>query len=518
MSDRTRRARELRACFPAAYDTRPRGSALGELLDTLAGGLADLDETLTQVLHNRWLRLAREHATPGDPDPLATQRACLTQLGRLVGVVPLPREPLELLRRRLHAQARILRDGVTTPRAILGLAATALGLELCGRLDRPPPRGGARITVGHAVTPGTSERCQQQSGRPCGRSGPCPQQAAREAQLLLIDNPPDDRTRRLLGLRPGDTLDIVNDSLEDAEPRLRLSVPANAAPVAWPKLQHGDETLFYADTLHPGETLVVTPLRPGDPDSGAALLIGPDLRPRRLGRDAVVYFTQSARFLADDQQGLRFADDDPDPDDPVARFARFGESALRTPLLPAGGARWTVGQFDRAQLEDLFGPDEVTRRFFTAPPQPLPASFDLELDWTAYPPATFQLQIPRNPAVRAAEAHGALALIHELVALARAAGITAWVDFPDEQDLTETGPEPADTWQLTLEPSLREPHPVATHLAVTLGLPLRERPSQDDALRVDHEVAYPLFAGIFAADDMAIGTRFNTSHIAPEDA
>ena len=96
--------------------------------------------------------------------------------------------------------------------------------------------------------------------------------------------------------------------------------------------------------------------------------------------------------------------------------------------------------------------------------------------------------------------------------------ITAWVDFPDEQDLRETGPEPADTWQLTLEPGLTEPHNVATHLAVTLELPLRERPSQDDALRVDHEVAYPLFAGIVAADDMAIGTRFNTSHIAPEDA
>ena len=517
MADRARRARGLRSSFPAAYDTRPRTSALGALLDALADRFTDLDEVIEQVIHNRWVRLAREHAPADDPNALQTRRACITQLARLVGAVPLPQEPLERFRQRVIAQAQILRAGVTTPRSILALATTALGLELCHKLDKLPPQGGARITVGHALRPGTLAAC----GRQCGRITECPHQAAREAQLLLIDNPPDLRTRRLPGVKPGDVLELASESIEDAEPVLRLSVPAGGAPVAWPSLQHAEETLFYAGILAPGETLVVTPVRAGDESSGSAVLIDAVQGQRRLAPELVVYFTNSARFEADPpvpKTRVCFAADDATADAAVTRFARFGETTLRTPLLPAGGARWTVSQLDRKQLADLLGPDEAAQRFPHAPELVLAAPFDLKIEWTAYPAATFQLRIPRNQAVRDAEAHGATALVQELVELARGAGIVAWVDFPQEQDLRDTAPEADDSgWHAGLAATLHEPHAAAARLELAAEFVLAERPSQDDALRVNNEVAYPLFAGIFAADDMAIGTRFNTSHIADEN-
>lgn len=518
MADRARRARGLRSSFPAAYDTRPRTSALGSLLDALADRFTDLDEVIEQVIHNRWVRLAREHAPADDPNALQTRRACITQLARLVGAVPLPKEPLERFRQRVIAQAQILRAGVTTPRSILALATTALGLELCPKLDKLPPQGGARITVGHALRPGTLAAC----GRPCGRITECPHKAAREAQLLLIDNPPDLRTRRLPGVRRGDVLELASESIEDAEPVLRLSVPAgsDSDPVAWPSLQHAEETLFYAGTLAPGETLVVTPVRAGDESSGSAVLIDAKGQ-RRLAPDVVVYFTTSARFEADPpvpKTRVCFAADDATADAAVTRFARFGETTLRTPLLPAGGARWTVSQLDRKQLDDLLGPDERAQRFPHAPESVEAAPFDLAIEWTAYPAATFQLRIPRNQAVRDAEDHGATALVQELVELARGAGIVAWVDFPQEQDLRDTAPEADDSgWHAGLAATLHEPHAAATSLELAAEFVLAERPSQDDALHVNNEVAYPLFAGIFAADDMAIGTRFNTSHIADEN-
>lgn len=512
MTEPGRRERGLRASFPAAYDTRPRGSALGELLDTLAGGLGHLDDAIESVMRNHWVRLAHEDSPAGMADP------ALTQLGRLVGAVPQPDEPRERFRRRMLAQARILREGVATPRSLLGLAATALGLELCGKLDRPAPSGGARYTIGHALRPGSVAAC----GGRCRRVDECPRLANRAAELVLIDNPPDLRSRRLRGVKRGDVLEIESESLEDAEPVLRLSVPKDSLAVAWPCLERGEETLFYADTLQPGEALVITPVRPGDPRSGTAVLHAAGGAVRPLGDGAVVYFTTGARFQPDDcatPSGAVFADEDVGPHDKVTRFARFGEAtSLRTPLIASGVTRWSVSQVERKQLTDMLGADEVARRFPAAPETATVAAFDLDLEWVSYPAATFQLRIARNAAVRAAEKHGAIALIQELVELARGAGIAAWVDFPQEQELREHGPAGDDArWTLALAADLHESHELAATLSLATGLALSERPEQADVMRVGDELAYPLFAGLFAADDMAIGTRFNTSHFAPED-
>lgn len=512
MAEQERRARGLRSSFPAAYDTRPRGSALGELLVALAAGLTGLDEAIELVLRNRWVRLAQERAPAGAADRLEVERASLAQLGRLVGVVPLPREPLERFRHRMITQARILRQGVTTPRSILALAATALGLDLCGKLDRPAPTDGSLVTVGHAVRAGTVAAC----GRACGRVHACPFAEAREAQLLLIDNPPDRRARRLTGLTRGAAFHLDNESLEDAEPTLRLSVPKDRPAVAWPSLHHAEETLFYADTLAPGEALIVTPGRAGE--DGTVVLIDAAGVVRRLGSGAVVYFTNSARFQDDPPVGetaVRFVEADDDPT--AVRFARFGETELRTPLLPAGGTTWSVGQIDRAQLVDMLGAEEAERRFAGAPQEVVAAAFDLEIEWVVYPAATFQLRIPRSAAVREAEAYGALALIHELVELARPAGVAASVDFPQDQELQDSQPAPVDALRAVIEPRIAEPHDAAVALALAVTATIEERPPQDDAALVDGEVAYPLFAGIFADEEMTIGTRFNTSHIAPEE-
>lgn len=515
MPDRERREHGLRASFPAPYDTRSPGSALGELLSALAESLARLDDATESVMKNHWVRLAREEAPAGAADPQAAERASLTQLGRLVGLVPLSREPLEIFRRRLIAQAAILRAGVATPRSILALAATALGLELCDRLEPPRTQAGARLTVGHALRAGARAACGA-----CRRAGECSEQDAREAQLLLIDNPPDPRTRRLSRVRPGDTIELENESLDDAEPVLRLSVPPDGAPVAWPSLQRDEEVLFYAGTLQPGEALVVTPLRPDDPASGTAVLS--DAKgARRLPPGAVVHFATSARFETDPpppNPRAVIAADDVGPGDAVTRFARFGEGDLHTPLLPAGGARWTAGQLDRKQLADLLGGEEVARRFPGALALVTPAAFDLEISWTVYPAATFQLRIPRSPAVRAAAAYGALELIRELVDLARPAGVAAWVDFPQDQALTELAPEADERgWSAELAARAEERQDHTAALRLEAAWPVAERQAQDDSLTVGGELAYPLFSGIFAADDMSVGTRFNTSHVAMED-
>lgn len=517
MAERRRRSARIREGWPSAYDTSPRGSALGELLDAVARALERLDADTEVVLRNRWPRIARESAPPGAPDALARQRAPLTQLGRLVGVVPTPDEPLETFRGRILTQARQLRAGLTTPRAILALSSSALGLELCPRLEKRPAEGGSRTTVGWGMRPGSLAAC----GPDCGRRATCGREAGREAQLLLIDNPPDPRSRLLPGIRAGDRLDLHNESLEDAQPALRLSVPEGGAPVAWPALQRDDETLFFAGVLRPGHTLIVTPYRAGDDSSGRAVMVSAD-GATVLPPDAVVYFTTSARFEDDPpppDAEARFAPEDAGPLDEVTRFARFGESVLRTPLLPSGQTTWDVLQLNRKALEDMLGSDEVSGRFPTAPDMVVPQPFDLQLDWVVYPDCTFQLRIPRNAAVREAERYGGIALVREMVELARGAGIGAWVDFPQEQDLPELGPEADDAgWVAGIEPAWTETLEPAVGLDLEATARFAEPHPLDDAWTdADGARWYPVFQGVFAADDQSVGTRFNGSHFAPEE-
>jgi hypothetical protein len=460
----------------------------------------------TPVLQRHWDLLAL------DPDARPTGADALGRLGALLGVARMGRrhsravadgraesfevrEEMEAFRRRITQTARVLGQGLTNPQGLLDLALVSLGTQPCARrtLDRD-------TLIARGVAPGVGAACAVCRGT-AAAGADCPNAARWLVEARITDNP----LRRCswsppTALRPGDpAFHVDSASLVTAVPELRLK--ALDARVSYPFVQNRDtgEIMLYAGDLEPGEVLSVWPqVEPQEQavfdsheavnayawqaqyPSGSAMVVRPDGSLRDVS-ERICFLT-----------GTRFPDADVDPEDATApryaaegategvRFAdalnqgqmfdgdtavfggtdgstgaRFGSSGqrVRTPRLRPGRDAWLYGVYTRDEVRAIVGnhPGDLLEQ---APLAVLPNRAALELAWWVRPPAVFRLSIPKNAWVLQADERGALDLVARLVDKARAAGVTALVDFP--------------------EPPWREVHAMADSLRIELRLAQRE--------------------------------------------
>jgi hypothetical protein len=107
----------------------------------------------------------------------------------LLDVRRLDSEDKESYRRRLLITAKVLTEGLTTPRALLTLAIAALRAEPCARLQRERD-----ATIAWGMPPGLTDRCPVCQGQ---EDGPCPNAERRVIQAWITDNPPMPRRKQL---------------------------------------------------------------------------------------------------------------------------------------------------------------------------------------------------------------------------------------------------------------------------------------------------------------------------------
>jgi hypothetical protein len=100
-------------------------------------------------------------------------------------------------------------------------------------------------------------------------------------------------------------------------------------------------------------------------------------------------------------------------------------------MLP-GENIWSYGLYTRGDIEAIVA-YQTGALLGNAPATQGDAAIMLTLSWWACTPATFRLRIPRTAWVADAETRGAAALLIHWVRQAKAAGVAAWVDFPQPQ-------------------------------------------------------------------------------------
>ena len=475
MADSGPRRRRLLALLPTIFASQPETSAVSTVIEAMAVSLAELDANLTRTQRDHWVKLA------------ASDGSALERLGALLGIARLTwtetandadgnpakitrEEAIEAYRQRLQLTARVLTQGLTTPRALLELAIATLGAEPCPRQKR---HRDATLALGFPL--GTLRRCPACA---TGRPGPCPYAGQQVLDAWITDNPPH---RRVLAwdkpLRPSGQISVDNPALDEDVPELRLKAMDQAVQYPYLQNQATGEVIFYAGTIQPGEVLSLWPQveaeetrryishEPVDPHvwrkqypSGSAVLIGVDGRIKPVSAD--IYSLSGAKFpLAnvalgaadaprfasmEDAEGVRFADalNQGDIFDVGAVFtaedsescARFGDYSqrVRTPRMLPGENIWSYGIYTRQDIEAIVA-NQTGALLDNAPATQGDATVMLTLSWWVCTPATFRLRIPRTGWVGAAEARGAAALFNHGVRQAKAAGVAACVDFPQPQ-------------------------------------------------------------------------------------
>jgi hypothetical protein len=443
------------------------------------------------VLERHWAPVLRRHwdLLALDPDARPAGADALGRLGGLLSVARMARrhtrlvgdngtesfevrEEMEAYRRRVRHTARVLGQGLTNPQALLDLALVTLGTEPCARrrLDRD-------TLIARGMAPGVAARCAVCQGT-SGVGGDCPNAAQALVEARITDNPLRRREwSPPTALRPGDpAFHVESTSLVSAVPELRLK--ATSGRIRYPFVQNRDtgEIMLYAGELAPGEMLSVWPQVEAEEqavfDSHEAVNAYPWQAQYPSGSAVVVRPDGSLRDVSERicfLTGTRFPEADVDPDDPTApryaaegaaegvRFAdalnrgdmfdhaltvfggeegatgaRFGSSGqrVRTPRLRPGRDAWLYGAYTRDEVRAIVGnhPGDLLEQ---APDEIEDSAAELVFAWWVRPPAVFRLSIPKNPWVLRADERGALDLVARLVDKARAAGVTALVDFPE---------------------------------------------------------------------------------------
>lgn len=513
MTSRQTRFDRLSSLLPRVYAAQPQGSAVGELLNIMAGALATLDRDLEVVLRDRWFPLSSQVSLDDDysiPLELLGQgidiEAQSYELEEPDGARVQRRRLLQAYKRRLALTAEVITSGLTTPRAILVLATIALDTELCPRLKRDRDS-----TIGRGMRPGTRSHCPGCQGQ---TNGDCPSKDAKVLDAWVTDNPPTARRLRKGPLSPGETFLVRSHSLYPDLPVITMRA-ASDAPLVYPAVQnHGtQEVVLYAGNLTVGETLLIRPrveaseiesfnghetvghhpwhtLEP----SGRALIIASD-GSRDVSED--VYYMRGYAFAGadedDDSPGLaRFATHEDTEEEP--RFAALRE-VIRTPQVRSGEDNWVYRSLTREEVEAIAESDDDDRRkslrdrlLSGAPDEPSSARAEVTLEWWTRPLATFRLRIPKNPVVRMAEERGVegqgpLDLLRSSVESARAAGVRAIIDFPEptRHELQ------AATEQVAINVHLSWAEPAGAQdrlISVTAGDSYREEATVQDAFGI----------------------------------
>ncbi|MFO1432401.1 MAG: hypothetical protein U1F76_20045 [Candidatus Competibacteraceae bacterium] len=468
------RRERLLSLLPQIFVGQPDNSAIGTLINAMAAVLADLDSALERMLRDHWVTLAS-----GDP-PTSTEESALELLGHLLDVHRLrwlesgttPRlekaEETEVFRQRLLLTADIVTRGLTTPAALLALAVTALGGEICPRLQSRQD-----TTLGWGMPLGTRQRCPVCQGI---QQGDCPNANGRIVDAWITDNPPQQiKIEKPLDCDPAkpdsSTFPIINSSLVTDIPAIKLE--ALKQPVRYLAVENRTthEICLFAGELKRGEELSIWPRITVEETTcfdsyetvgqhfwrdqypqGSAVIIDKQGQLRDVS-SSVYYLCDSvfdevtSLFASQDaSEGTRFISllRGAAFDDPAAKFASVDDPAtkpesvrfavlnpqVRTPRLRPGENCWRLQIFTKNDIRAIAGQDAGTL-LEQAPEQATAGEVSLTLQWWQRPPATFRLRIPRNPWVRSAEIRGASALVKNSIEWARAAGVQALVDFPE---------------------------------------------------------------------------------------
>jgi hypothetical protein len=381
--------------------------------------------------------------------------AVLTQL-----LVP---EPTEAYRQRLQITETVTGRGLTTLRALLSLAIADLGAEPCPKFRRE-----SDATVGRAVALGSRKRCAA-----CANPAlPCPKDAVFDA--WITEQPAQTATWNVPKAPLHQVLTVRNDSLIADRPELTISANRKVSFPALQSLSSGEIVLFAGD-LERGYSLRLLPeIAAGE----AAAAVSHDrpvshdwLQRSPRGRAELVKAATGQVWDVSDAifylSGNRY-------DEAASRLGgvgvdgmRFGvlEQAVRSPLLGPGDNDWkfiafaapvyrfddetstlaaaasdaaahfalldqTIATSDAKFAALLFQVLEKSNTAAAGDPDTAPV-FTLDAQWVARPPFTFQLRVPKNAWVQAADLRGATALLLTDIERARPVGVRARVDFPE---------------------------------------------------------------------------------------
>ena len=457
MIDFRYRKERLFKVLPQVFAVQPEGTVMATLIETMAMALAQLDADLIRTQRDHWLAFAK-----GDNDNSALER-----LAHLLGVTRLNNEATEDYRQRIALTAKIILQGLTTPRALLELAIVTLGAEPC-----PKQSVIKDTTLAFGLPLGSCKNCPSCKDA----KARCSNAEQRVLELTLVENAPQQHEfKPSQPLKRGDYFSILSDSLTEDVPQILLQ--ALDKDIHYPMLQNlatGEVTLF-ADVLKAGEVLSIWPEVKDEEDaqfdtyldvdahswlnqskSGSAVLT--DVQGNARNVAPKVYYLNGEMFaddkipedtktnvprFADNQtrEGARFADALSAGDgfdkvifasDTDTTGAKFGGSSqiVRTPRILFGDNQWLFNTYNKKDIQAIAG--EFSGDLIDdAPEQKTDVQAMLTLSWWLRPPATFHISIARNQWVVEAEKRGATQLFSTWLQQAKAAGVRATLDYPE---------------------------------------------------------------------------------------
>lgn len=426
MVDTQIRRKRLFNLLPALYAAQPETSVVRRLCDQLADQLSCFDADQQQVLRDRWWRLADGNRDDG--------QAMLEYLGHLLD---LPRqhtpkhgwETDAAYRDRLQQTATVMREGLCTPVAMLGMAAAALDCDIRSTFANTPPTNAAHFRL-QGDTTILSCRALRDEFR------------GQAQALWLTDTPLIRQQVDIPSLANEQELTLRNTGLLADVPELILS--AGDQPVVYPSLMNVSrrELLIVAQIIQPNEQLVLRPsLAPlpndGDPlqldrfQTYDGLLTHPWARLAPHG-DAVTgnvnitgrcHFVQlgshfgeaTARFAADQDDRFR-----------CGFFATMHKIA-RTPTVGRGTEDWKIFGCTANDCR-RFGINNVPAG--TVGDQPQLGGARLQLRWWTRQANHVLMRIHHSAYVEQALDHGFNRLLHDYLERSRPAGVSFSVDYP----------------------------------------------------------------------------------------
>jgi hypothetical protein len=406
-------------------------------------------------------------------------------------------EEIEAYRRRIRQTVSLLGVGATNPQALLRLAITTLGAEVCGRMRREHD-----TWIGYGLPPGRADQgCLVCASFAEGASsGQHPVSAPPRCPLAwfevrLIDNPL--RAQRVIRDLGGGAdqcaMEVLHPSISETWPSILIEATHGSIENLVLENRASGEQLLFADTLSQGQQLRILP-SVVDPQDLMATNEPIDPYPWRQ------HFPEGCAQLGDQKKtvptdvsikmwlfsGSRFAgneDSIPAYDVPRFGYARFGfatsmvrneismldracfgslrlgplSASVQVPRLVPGVNVWRYASYGKGSLS--------TESLLARSPLEQAPGCTVSLEWWSRPPASFRLEVEPiqeqggGPWLRRAERIGALAELRRQVERIRPAGVRAEVRLVEAlpEDRLAIDERPFD---LAVSASWQDAHPL----------------------------------------------------------
>jgi hypothetical protein len=352
-------AERVRDLLPPPYAVAP-DTVTAQVIEALALELDVQLEDLDRLRQTHWVQSAYRMTE-------------LTRLGDLVGIAPLPGEPLGAFRVRLLALVTALMQGAVGPAEIRRF--------VCAYLS------GAERALNSTFVPGLARYDEESAYEPD------PQHPAYRP-LAFVENPPRTRRSQALAAVGGRVpylhrWEEANRGLDDTVATFAitgLSHGRTAVPVLV-NVTTGD-LIGYAGTLRVGQRIDFRRAAGDDPRAAAATLDGRDVTERVFSVGGFVL-------------GTPFALADVDPAPRLPRLARgvndwiylavglFDVRGLDRVFFAIADAALREGAYDQANFDQaLFPSGPLTQ---------------LEMEWEEHEPAAFEIRVPSGIVTEAPE-------------------------------------------------------------------------------------------------------------------